>query len=510
MSNDIIPVVATTEEIIAPAATVTIVLSSTGPTAAQTLTITWGGTTQVFTVAVGDTPSPNDLPIKGAESLAEYAALLRERLAQNTILHSYWKLSLAGSTITLTQRILAPVVIAHASTLSNATVTSAGVTDITPGGGVLSAVLEVWTDTGDIATDQRLIQLHAPYNLTTAEAWMDCHAAFAALTPHLPTEASINPLVVTSLPNGEATTSIQKYYLRYGEKSGTPPTTTALLRSSTRRAVLGATSALSTYAASTSLRHNYRNRTGEYFAKPVTELQPDYMYWIPPTGATAVYLSCLITWSDGTQSTYLPYGTTPITVEAGRMYWFASGFTQLKLGTVSVPPGAEDGAFITGYTVTILRSDTISMIGKHSVDYILMPDVSWSPIYLMFSNGVGGCETIALRGKSTEKQVSTASTFARPRGEDWTPKDGDFAAFDAQSSTVIEANTAFYDYNTDNYLFHLLQLQIGDAWLIDLNRRRFVRCIVETGDAVYSQADETLLNIPFTIRTAISEKAINA
>lgn len=512
LSNDSIWVGVDTDETITAPASVVLTITGTGPTAAETMRIQWGGNDITFTVAASDSVSATDLPTIGADSLSVYADKFAERLRQNETLHDYFAVSrgTAGSdeTVTLTQRRLEVVDIAITDALTNV---SASVTDVTAITAVegLRALLEVWLDTGDLSTDEKLIALHSPYDLATASTKIDIHAAFSRLEPHLPDPLSINPAVFTSLLSDEATACWLKYYLRYADKSGYPAEAQALLKTAASYyAMLGATAADSEAVATAPLRHNYTRRDGATFRKPTTDTAPDWLYWVCPTGVTEVYMHVTIDWSDGTQSTFDPFDTDATTVVEKNMYWFGTGFRQLLLHTVTPSGGTDADAYIVAYKAAIARVDGTPMLGAHNLQYDVHYDTGdFAAPVMLFSNGMGGCESVAFRGKRAVRYKTASEEVQRPRPYGWTAKDGEFSIIAASGRPAWEVNTGWY--SDPYYLEHLRQLPLAEAWLIDLDNKAFLKVIADPGEIEISRDDETLYSLTFSLRAAWVDQASN-
>lgn len=503
----------TTDTPVAPAGSVEFVISSTGPTATQTVQIQWLGNDLTFTVSAINGEGARDLPLKdGGETLAEYADRFAEQLAQNEIINEYFTItrSTAGSNevVTIAQRVLEVVAFTITSTLSNTTVTGTDVTAVTPAAN-LRALLQIWTDTGNLATDRRLLSIHQPYNLATSDTYIDISPAFATLEPTLPTESSINPVVVISQPYAACPSAWTKYYLRYADKAGQPAEAQSLLKTTGNYyAMFGSTSADSVHTSSLPLRHAYTRRDGVAFVKPTTELMPDWLYWVAPSSLSGnVYIKATIYWSDGTSSVYNPYGTTGVAVTPQHMYWFAVGYRQLKLNTQTPSGGTDPDAYIVGYSADIVRADGLPFVGTHGVTYEVMPLADWGAGYLMFSNGLGGCESVALRGKPVEKFATQAEEYQRPRNYGWTALDGDFAINGQAGRRSWEFNTGWL--SNPYYLEHLRQLPLADVWYIDMVNRKFRKAIVSTGEMEISRGDETLYSLTFTVRAGWQDRAAN-
>jgi len=507
-SDDPTWITVSTDATIAAAAAIALTITGTGPSDTETIRIQWGGNDLTFTASATDAAGALDLPLIGSDTLSDYADKVAERFAQNEVLHAYFRISRGTSgsdqTVTLTQRTLEVVDITVTNALTNVSESVTDVTAVTASEG-LRALVEVWRDTGSLDTDEKLLSLHSPYDLASAATDIDIHAAFASLMPHLPGTSSINPAIFTSLLSGEATRCWMKYYLRLADKSGYPAIAQALLRSDDSYiAMLGSIAADSAHSASAALRHNYVRRDGGTFWKPTDLIMPDWIYWVCPSGVTEIYIHVTITWSDGTQSTFDPFDTDATAVSEGNMYWIGCGFRQLKLHTVTPSGGTDADAYIVRYTAAIARVDGYPLIGTHSVNYQVMYDANFSPLYLLFSNGCAGCEVVLLRGKTAWKYKTASEEFQRPRTPDWTAEDGEFDTYGAAGRQAWESNTGWFD--DPAYVEHLRQLPLAaGAWLIDVSGKKFRRVIVEPGEMLTRQEDETIYSLPVTIRAAWQE-----
>lgn len=488
-------------------ATIALQFSSTGPSAAQTIRLRWLGYDLTFTVSATDSESALDLPTIGALSLSDYALAVAERFAQNEIVMGYFAPEVLGAKVTLVQRVHEVVDITVNSTLSNTTVTVGDVTSLTQPD-ALRALVQVWSHTGALYTDRLLLSLHAPYNADLL-AQMNIGPAFAGVAPHIPAENTIPAVALpTTQSFGVATTAQLSYYLRYADKSGTPAQAAALIRSENNYMALhGGKSIGALHNINDALRHSYRRTDGSIFPKPITDNTPDWIYWIPPAGVTQVYLSLLVDWSDGTQSLYDPYGSTGVTVVPGTLYWFSSGYRQMKLSSLTPGAGTDPEAYIVGYTAYLKRSDAGLLIGTHYVQYAIYRQGDWPAFHLLFANGVGGCEVVAMRGKTTVKSTNTAEEYTKPREADWTVIEGEFDTHSNTARTVWEVNTGWLP--TTDYLHHLRQLPMGECWMIDDAQRKFRRVLVAPGEITHKTDDETLFSLSFTVRAAWTERVRN-
>lgn len=489
-----------TDETISAPASIVLTVTGSGPSAAETLRLEFAGNDLTFTVADPLTADALELPVKGAETLAEYADIVAERLRAHEVLHDYFAISRDSSgaeTITLTQRLLAVVDIVATDALNNVTTVATSVTEVTVADS-LRALVEVYQDTGDTATDVRLLSLHSPYALPAGTTSIDIQAAFATLQPHLPAESGIYPGLLTSLIRGQTPDCWMDYYLRYADKSGLPAVAQSLQRSDTYKAILGAAAVNTLAVPTTPLRHNYVRANGStILPKPILDVQPDWLYWICPDGITGVYMNVTLYWSDGTESNYLPFSTTSVAVVAGKMYYFGTGPRQLKIGSAPLPGGADPAAYVVGYLAAINNATGDPLIGVHSVTYDLFYSGDWMQPILLFSNGVGGCETVCFRGKTVATFKPTSEEYRKSRQQKWTPKDGDFETFSNEGRGAWDVNTGWCDID---YIRHLQQLPLAQAWLVDLVKKKFLKVVVEPDEIETNKDDETIFALPLTIR----------
>lgn len=482
-------------------------LSAGGPADTETLLLEWPGVALTYTAAASPGAVATDWPLQGGgESTDDYTTRIADFLRGSQVLATTFDVVLTDAPtglITLQAKTLEALDLTVTNGFSDVVVTP---TDGTAAASEsnLSALAEVWADTGDFNTEKLLNTQHSPYNIGTASTWFNLQAAFAQLRPHLPDPLGINPAVFTALIHDESTTNWQRYYLRLADKYGVPPVADLLTRSEdTYMAILGATAGDSLHDADAPRRHAYSRRDKTQFYKPASDVQPDWMYWIAPAGVTGVYGTVLITWSDGTQSTYNPFSTTLITVVPGQMYYFGCGYRQLKLHTQTPPGGTDPTAYIAAWKFALTTGGL--MLGVHSVDYILTCS-PWEQ-YLLIDNGVGGCESVLVHGKSQQGSMADVEEYNTPRYPGKASTEGDFSVFAATSRDTFTFNTGWYD--DPYYLEHLRQLPLAHTWLIDTEQKRFLKLIIETKEIVTRQSDETLFALEIKAKAGWFNNSVN-
>lgn len=495
-------------------------LTVTGsPSAGQELEFSWPGGTVLFTVTDPATGDPTEWPLPAAgQTDAEYADDLRDFLDDGGLFAGVFNISRdsgGGEKILITHVLN-------------------GAFDITVDNNTMSGIADAVTNaTGDAPPDnlhmiaivhsngvgaididnQKLFASHANYLATAGAPLIDIHPAFAHLSAFLPAESSI------VLPNAappsnwyavEATSMFQQYYIRYGERYGLPATVRATFREEGPFvALLGAHGGVSEYVIGR-LCHDYYRRDGDEFRKPVSRDQPDWAYvytsdfLISPIAAS---LTVQLTWSDGSTSNYTPYSSGMPTLEQQKLYCFATGYRQLKLHLAPLPGGAAADAYIVEYNVLIgPQDDSFSYLAY--IAYSVPPDYQDWNTYLLFVNGVGGLESAWMRGRLIEQYGVEATEYQRARWGSSRPSDfRDFDNSDASGRPKWEVSTGWYA--DPYYLVHLRQMPLAQAWLIDMDDRRFLPVTVQSTDSAVTQQDEVLHELTFKIEAGWYDDAAN-
>jgi hypothetical protein len=490
-----------------------ILVVGTGPTAGQQFTLVWLTNSVQFTFVTTNTASPLDIEVKGAMGIDVYAdyiaaALREQETVSNAFLITREANVSTSRVIRLTYRSVEPITASATENCTNITITPNNITGAYLQAN-LRALIEVWATGANLSADSRLSRLHAPYDVSDTDAIVDISPAFAGLVPHLPPTTSIAP-TTPAFTSEVVTKSAQKYHLRTADKYGQPPTAEALIRSGDYLAILGGRSADTlTPGTVTRLLHNYLRRDKAEFRKPVDATQPDWVYWLANTTGEAVKISILVYWSDGTTSTFFPFTANSLTPVQDTPYLFASGYRQSKLYQAPITGPTAAGSYIVAYDWRLEQTDapgTYWLTVRYGVDSLTY---AWSPMYLLVSNGVGGMETVRLFGKQTMGADNVGETYETVRwpGSTDAREAGQPTKRRLATSSVPrwEANTGLYD--SDFYLQHLRQLPLSDAWLCDIENKRFLRVIVEPKslDGI-TQSDRDLHQLSFTIRAAWTDQ----
>lgn len=353
----------------------------------------------------------------------------------------------------------------------------------------LLGYVEVWEDA---ATDVNLINLHSPYDLSSQETTFNIAKAFN-LAPHLPGESTM--FWTGGIGVTQAVGAWKKYFLRYADKYGIPPTTPGLNQSDTEAfyVIHGAQSVAQRGTWNNGLDelllcHNYIRRDGQQFIKPSYPDQPDWLFfWLDDT--QNIRLDVTFHKIDGTESTITLYDP-PTDLTGPALYYVETGYYQNQLEATYAPE------LVSGYTYKILN---LSGGKSLQLKYVFDCECHSYPFYLLAFNGLGGVESIYLKGKIREDIESTRSDFERTRWTDLDLKEGLQGQYDSKRQRVFTVNTGWYD---EYYIEHLQSVLLGDLWQIDLDNGRFLKLTIDTKNIRIRESDQQLFSLEFRIRYA--------
>lgn len=477
-----------TDKLDATRATIDFVISGT-PAVGQTIQLRWTGGGVTFTAAATLSASGLSWPAPSSGTLVQYVDLVLEFLRQYEPITDLFTVELLAGGPPYTIRLARKVSeVFHVEvvneTLANITATATPVTTIsTPDN--LTGLIVVY----DFSNNQ-LMKLHGTYSTLTGQCPINLSPAFTTLSVSLPPENTIN--TATLWQTGVAANHVQAYYFRYADKYGNPPVAEAMIKSgSPFYAIMGGRAKTSKYfQPQQALRHSYRNADGSTLRKPVNPEQPDWLYWLPRTEALdgpTYYIQVTVEWSDGTQSVHHPFATTPRVYTPNQVNWVKCGYRQLFLHNLPVPGGTEPGSFITGYTVELMQpSGTTNIKAAFEVEQLATPGT----MFLLMDNGLGGLESVWLRGAATRMYATVKEQWRKAR---YYGNQSDIADIDiifSEGRERIKVSTGLYE--TTDYLEHLKQIAHGRCWLIDTINNRFLPVIVETGELESIIDNETL------------------
>ena len=480
---------------------VDIIFTSSGPSVSETLTLSWSGKIILFTVAAFTNSTATAIPTKGAETLDEYAARVGAAFRENYLISQDWLVTVhTGGRVRITSKTVGVLTLTCVETMTGTavTVTEGTYNTVTN----LAAEVEIWKAGADFNTDALITTVHATYDANTADTKINLSEIFP-VKPSLPNPLHIRgPLVFFTWLKGIATDCFLKYYFRIADKYGTPAVPEALLQSDNYHVLHGAYSAdrepQSGFSFQLDKLHNYRRADGGVFYKPLADGMPDWLYIWVKVPLTACNVEWTVLWDDGTE-TVEPYGGTDFTLAENTAHYLRS--TPLSFGFT--PPSA---GLIPWYITFRLKGDAGS--GEQTlaeVKYRVKIDVDWQR-YLLFDNGLGGCESVLFYGKPKDSYTSSRETARRVRTPDFSVSEGEYIQFNAEGQKEFELNTGWIE---PFYVDHLRQLLLGYVWEIDYDNKRFLKLICDTESIQTNEGDQQLFSLSIKFKPAWMDKASN-
>jgi hypothetical protein len=503
LAKEPIFVTITTDEIdSADFATIEFRISGDGPAGGTSFTIEWSDFAISYSiVAVAD--EDDEIASKGAETLSEYANYFQEELLKNPTLSEYWYITRVSDAsyeaVVLTHKTLEQVIPSVTEDMDDvAVVTSFSNSPYLQVN--LSCVLKVVKVVS--GKEEKLVMLNAPYNAYDALCTFDISKAFD-LSPHLPDAYSI-----ASFGHGEATNSIQEYYIRYADKYGAPATIKPMVKAGPYLALFAGKTAdsrntFSPFLAGQLVCHNYTNTHPAILEinKEVGKNQPDWVYIVMEKDVANALVRVNLHLSDGTTDYHAVPSLSPFALTDNKQYWFAAGYDQLGIDNYAF----DDGVVAWKYTWELIDTDdsnaVLASVTFH-VDNLCHP---WNQ-YLLFDNGLGGMETIRIKGKVQQEYEGESQQFQRVKWNDYSVDEGQFDEYDFKGRQIWEAQTGHYD---ETYINHLRQLLLGQAWLIDTSTNMFYKVLIDKRTIETVKTDQQLFAFQFRFRMAGYDTAYN-
>jgi len=480
-------VILETDLVTADPAYIELTFASTGPVAAEDVDITFNGTTITFVVAATTNATATAIPTKdGGESLSEYAERVADAFRENEQITEAFAVTSTGAVVRLEAATGSEITdIATTGTLTNTTITDdPGASPYTEDN--LAAVLQVWIAGATANDDTRLATLHATYDPDTAQAEFNLRNLFP-VAGTLPTEASIPPVISVEWPHGLATGAWVEYFLRYADKYGAPAVSEALLKSPANYITIHGANAGNYPSGAGSvglvrLLHRYTGSDGVAFRKPVVEDMPDWIYLYTTTDLTDCYVEREAYWDNG-DTTLVDSSANDFALDAKSVYWFLSGHFPADF----TPP--EAGAKIWLFTWRLKGNGGLGVGTLASVTYRVLPCSEWDR-FLIFDNGLGGCEAVLFRGKGEIGYKAQRTQARRQRAADHSANLGDLFTFNQEGTMTFELHSGYHD---RYYIEHLQQLLLGDCWMIDMDNERFLRLVCNTDTVKIHRDDQDKL-----------------
>lgn len=473
------------------------------PAIGEVLTIEWAGKSQTFTVAATTNSTATAIPVRNVgETMDEYAERMAEVFHENGTISEDFNITVHSvGRVTLKAKTAGILDITVTENLTSTEFTTVDGTDPNTEAN-LAAQVQIWKPSGFLSLPDELITtLHATYNTTSADTDINLVDIFP-VKPHLPNPAHIDPGIFLSWLRGIATDCYCEYYLRFADKYGTPAVPEALIKSDNNYfSINGAHSADkedSNTAIYVDVLHNYRRVDGGSFWKPLGDGQPDWVYIWSKFDLVNCNVEWTIIWDDGS-ITVEPYGGTPFTLSTNKAYYIRS--SPLNFDFTPTTPGAIPWYITFRLFGTIEGGEQDLAIVKYKAAI----ETEWER-WLLFDNGVGGCESVLFNGKGKEGFVSKREIARRSRATTFDIDQGEFIKLNPEGQQVLDLNTGWIE---KWYADHLRQLLMGDVWMVDAPNKRFIKLICDTDSIEISTNDQQLHALSVKFKTSWVDKASN-
>jgi len=231
------------------------------------------------------------------------------------------------------------------------------------------------------------------------------------------------------------------------------------------------------------LLHSYHTMDGFVAIKEIRKNQPEYIYIYSHNGAS-VTIDVELLYMDNT-SDNVSLGT--VAMGTRKVAWVNVGWNARSMDTHVDP--AKD---LNSYVVRVTLNGTV-----HTISYQLDDHDTEYDQYLMYENGIGGCEVIRCSGRHQigVKGKKDEINYARVRGRSF--REGFRLYENARGAEVWKMNTG---YQNRHYIRHLQQLFLAShVWYIDMIRETFHSVTIMESEATLVDMQEDLQSFEFTM-----------
>lgn len=466
---------------------------SSGPAVNDTLIIAINDIEHTFTFVATPTEI-NHIATKGSLSISNWFLYLEEYFRSHPIFSDIFttvRLTDAGTPrirLNYNKTEVVALITNNPSPITDLDFTTQSITEITD-----VENLSAWLAVCDATTHEVLIKKVGNYDVKTGECRFTINEAFDDLTPSVPNPVFVLPTVATG--------SFRQFYVRYADKFGNPSVTEARKSSETRTVIAGGTSSGNNLPflgdSVIVLRENTVNQLPPITAQPslITYRQPDWVYLCAAYDLQNIFFDILITLDDNT--TILHNAELYFELKRGETQYIATGYRQLGLHTLSISSGAK----IVAYDVRF-QHDTLGIFYTQSYELDPFTRHPWN-VYILFDNGLGGMETVRLKGKRILKYNTDVTIYENDGGE--------LSSLFAEGIESVEVSTGYY---TLEYIQKLRQLLLGKLYQVTIaqgitDQYTFTKIIADTKSFEIIPDDNDLHALVFTFKKAKMERQHN-
>lgn len=323
-------------------------------------------------------------------------------------------------------------------------------------------------------------ELNVPFDRLTKKA-------FADLSGLMDVRAALpDDIAMEDYATGVADAARTKLSLNYAEMFGDPVVVPTTLASTDEFYVLHGSSpywyGLGPDPTPNRILHSYITPEGRYAVKELRVNQPEFVYYFINTGSVSI--SWEIEYTDGTTDT----GSAPEdpSSEAGAINWVNIGFSAT---------GAADAAD-PDKSIHLYKVNFSGVSGENTMYYHIDDHDTTHDMYICYDNGIGGIEVLRCSGRHEFGVSGRRDVYRKARVMGSNHRDGMMGVSTSVAAVEMQLNTGFY---SENYIRHLGQLVMGDCWLIDLARTKFVKCMVKDSSLKLINRADDLHSLSFTI-----------
>jgi hypothetical protein len=325
-----------------------------------------------------------------------------------------------------------------------------------------------------------LTELNAPFDLNTALTDFDL-SGLDMVKPQPPTDGSM-----TTFRQGVLTGVSAELHVKIAEMYGDPAVKPTTLTSfGPYVTVYGHTPYWfgNGLTAKSALLHSYYDTTGTEAVKELRKGQPEFVYIYSHDGAS-VAINIEILYTDGTNTTA---AGGSIACTAKKVSWANVGWDAQSCDSI-VDTAKVVNSYIVKLTIAGEEQVLIYALDDHETDY---------DQYLMYDNGIGGCEVLRCSGRHTIGVEGSKSTVAMARIRGRSYQDGFRHTYNAKGAEAWNMQTG---YQNQQYIRHLSQLFLAErVWYIDMFREKFVAVTIKESAARLIDFENDLYNMGFTM-----------
>jgi hypothetical protein len=235
--------------------------------------------------------------------------------------------------------------------------------------------------------------------------------------------------------------------------------------------------------ASSFMLHSYYSDNNLSFTRQIRADQPEYLYVYAYT-IFDVTPTVTLYYTDDSQVTET---ATAITMAVHQVNYIPVALADLN---VTVDASKELSFYI-------LRLAGLPASSNKLVFYQLDDHCSDYDHYLLYDNGIGGCEVLRCSGKKDYSMQATKTSLRVTRWANNDYQQGLIRQSSAEGQQTITVNTGYY---SREYCDHLSQLLLARAWHIDRTRNICYAIMIEDTEILTSSEEDDLHSIEITYR----------